>query len=139
MCCMEGMSSAQSVGIKTLNEIYKNRVTLEAFFSATYDSVIGLQTHQSKVLPVFGDGRGEKGESVEKVKEINEGGFYFAQKYRELSTHLAFSLSTDEQHWFLIDFAISGRWNGISHFSEMNNFDTWASTKNKIKSLLEYV
>ena len=136
---MEGMISAQSVGIKTLNEIYKNRVTFETFFSAPHDSVIGLQTHQSKVLPVFDAGRGEKSESVEKVREINEGGFYYAQKYKELSTHLAFPLSTDEQHWFLIDFAISGRWHGISHFSEMNNFDTWASTKNKITSLLDYV
>ncbi|WP_052380194.1 MULTISPECIES: hypothetical protein [unclassified Pseudoalteromonas] len=136
---MAGLISAESVDIKTLNDIYKNRVTIETFFSAPHDTVIGLQIHNSKVFPVTDTGRGEKYESINKVKEINEGGFYFSQKYQQLLTRLAFPSSTEELHWLLIDFVTSGKWGDISHFSEMNNFDTWASTKNKNISLVDYL
>lgn len=136
---MSALFSVDSVSPEVIADIYKNRVTIEMFFSAPHNTVIGLESTPSGVVAIEDPGRGTGDKILASVDELVEGGKLFFEAYESLLQTMDFPFDCVAIASPMIEFATNNSWHQSAIFSEMDNFDTWASSENKKLNLSDYV
>lgn len=136
---MSALVSAASIGVEAVNEIYKNRVTIETFFTAPHHTVIGLMNSPEGVVAIEDSGRGADKEALDRSEEIVQGGEDFYIYYDRLIAEIGFPLDYLSIANLIVEFSVGKSWRQSELFSGIHNFDTWASTKNKKVNLSDYV
>lgn len=135
---MSAMLSSSIVSAKVFSKIYANRVVVELFFSAPHHSVIGWRQTNHGILPVEDRGRGNSGNLTSLSAEIVEGTELFAKAYCQLRKQIMLPNSPIDVAWPLIEFATEEQWRHISPLAKVNNFDAWASSRNRDIALTDY-
>ena len=135
---MSALFSSATESQQVIDDIYKNRVTIEMFFSAPHDTIIGLECQKDKIVAIEDAGRGNTENTSGHITDIVNGGAFFAQQYARLLASLEIKANAKDLSWPIIDFAINSDWHNLPAFAEITNFDTWASTANRDTVALDY-
>ncbi|WP_250657396.1 HAD family hydrolase [Alkalimarinus coralli] len=135
---MSALFSTKTEPRDVIDNIYRNRVAIETFFSAPHDTVIGLEWHNGRTVALEDAGRGNTEGTSDKISDITRGGEIFANAYFELISNINMNDDAKDLAWPVIDFCTRQDLHNWTVFSEINNFDTWASTGNKNTAPLDY-
>jgi len=124
--------------------IYKYRVLLEFLFSAPHPTVIGLALDNFKkgvVTPIFDEGRGVSDQdNIIKIEDIIKGELHFAKEFLRLSRSLKLKNKSEEIANFQMTRLLSGELKDIyKDLLMIEDFDTWASTKNQTIKVIDYL
>lgn len=126
---MRALVDAPLFQVDTTHDLHLNRVTVERFFSAPHDTVIGLTRSGDGIAPIFDRGRGDSDGLADTAEEINLGVQAFAAAYFNFAKDLGIALSPAELVAPLIDYAISPNRGHDPLFADSGGFDAWGSSR----------
>lgn len=135
---MTAMLDAENTSSELLDEIYKNRVIVECFFSAPHHSVIGFQSTGEVVEGVLDAGRGEVAALSAMADEIVSGIECFSEHYFSWSKRLGFHLTPHQSTLSMVELVTgkSGKYGEV--LRGVSNFDAWGSSRNHQLKLSNY-
>lgn len=135
---MKALVSNESVGHRTVDLIYKNRVAVELFFSAPHETVIGYKSIKNAVYPVLDVGRAKSRNHNEIVSLLNLGLDAFIADFIPFVKRLDLNLSPLQLSQPLIDLVSNDEWLKNPLFNEVENFDSWGSSRNQNFKFADY-
>jgi FMN phosphatase YigB (HAD superfamily) len=137
---MDSLLSRESVGARTLERVYANRVAVELFFSAPHHAVIGYAFDASGVMRIVEDrGRGQteglSDISASVLKGIEQYGAYASELLRRIELDVA----PEEFIEPLLRFVENPPPAARRLLDTVTNFDAWASSRNRSMRAGEYL
>lgn len=135
---MKALVNNESAGHRIVDLIYKNRVAVELFFSAPHETVIGYKTAKNSVFPVLDVGRAKSKNHNEIISLLNSGLDAFIADYIPFAEKLELNLSPLQLAKPLIDLVSNDEWLKNPLFNEVENFDSWGSSRNHTFKFADY-
>lgn len=135
---MAAMLNAENTSSELLDQIYKNRVIVECFFSAPHHSVIGFQSAGQAVEGVLDAGRGEVAGLSAMAEEIVSGIECFSEHYFSWSKRLDFYLTPHQSALSMVELVTGESGNYGEVLRGVSNFDAWGSSRNHELKLSDY-
>ncbi|HEF4780143.1 TPA: hydrolase [Burkholderia multivorans] len=137
---MNSLLSRTSLDRAQLATVYANRVAVELFFSAPHDAVIGYEpAADGTVRTVEDPGRVPMPNQRQISSEIVDGMLSFGRHFRELRKLLSMENNPLETVSPLVDYVANLCTDDLRLFEEVENFDAWASTRNQVMKLADYI
>jgi hypothetical protein len=121
-----------------LGAVYANRVAGEIFFSAPNDPVIGYADGPEGVLAVEDPGRAGSDAVAATAREIEAGMLAFAKHFRPQQAHLGLGSDPLGMAMPLLEFMANGCRADHPLLAQVENFDAWASSRNRDMRLDDY-
>jgi predicted HAD superfamily hydrolase len=135
---MTAMFSTDCVSEELIDQIYTNRVAIEALFSAPHSSVIGLKLSSDGQVIAVEDARSSiSSELIGVSAAIAEGVEVFASSYIALQNLIGLENSPIDLAMPLVEFAIDLSWRQNKLLMSITNFDGWGLTCNNVVSIVE--
>ncbi|HEY0210041.1 hypothetical protein, partial [Acerihabitans sp.] len=135
---MKALVSSASASPALVDKIYENRVAVELFFSAPHNSIIGYLPHGLRVTTVGDPGRARVKDHSALINLLNDGVDVFVDDYFRLQQRLGLVVSPMQQAQPLIDLVTGDLWRSDEHFTIIENFDSWGSTRNQTMKFADY-
>ena len=136
---MQAMISSRTLPRRIVDDIYANRVTAELFFSAPHHAIIGYDSDAAGHVSFIEDkGRGDVTDIREASEDMAAGALEFAARFH------AICRSADFVPWPLdtvtpfLDL-VTARDRDLSLLADIGNFDCWASTRNRVMRVRDYL
>lgn len=125
---MRALVNAKNAGPEKIDFIYENRVTIEQFFSAPHNTVIGYERFDNNTItPLLDAGRGVHDQNADIGRNLQNGIKHFADFYFEFVRQHQVRLSPEAMAASMTDLISSphARW-----LDKVKNFDAWGSSVN---------
>lgn len=135
---MKALINNESVGHCVVDSIYKNRIAVELFFSAPHETVIGYKPTKNCVHPVLDVGRAKSKNHNEIISLLNTGLDAFITDFIPFVEKLELNLSPLQLSQPLIDLVSNDEWLKNPLFNEVENFDSWGSSRNQNFKFADY-
>lgn len=114
----------------TIKSTYRNRVFFEALFSAPHDTIIGWQSSNNEVQPIYDSGRGKTYDNGAIIKGLCEGILLFAKQQPLLEKQINVALELEQIVFPVFDFINTNESRAHKKIRIIKNFDAWGSSKN---------
>lgn len=135
---MQALVSTPHVSVDVLQKIYANRVLAELFFSAPHDAVIGYDDGPDGKVKVIEDhGRGPVTDTREAIIGIVEGMEAFSIAFNDLCRSAKFEPNPLDTAWPFINFLTDSQ-RDATLLADVQNFDAWGSTVNRVLRAKDY-
>jgi predicted HAD superfamily hydrolase len=121
-----------------VDKIYENRVAIELFFSAPHNTVIGYNPVKKEVYPVTDPGRTKSKDHNLINAQLTEGVDQFCENYLGMIARLQVALTPMQLAEPLISLTTKDDWRKSKLFMQIENFDSWGSTRNKVVKFQDY-
>lgn len=135
---MKALISNQSAGQHTVDKIYENRIVAELFFSAPHATIIGYLPHKNSVLPIEDEGRAKAANHDNIINGLNEGMDAFVNDFLAFKERIGIKFSPLQLAQSLVDLVAKEEWRKEPLFHEVENFDSWASSRNQTIKFTDY-
>lgn len=135
---MKAMVSKESVSSSIVNSIYENRVAVEMFFSAPHNTIIGYRPCGLSVEVVGDPGRAKATGHEQFNKAINEGIDIFVKSFTQQQEKLNVYLSPLQTVAPIIELVSSDQWRTNPLIGQIENFDSWGSSRNQVMRFADY-
>jgi predicted HAD superfamily hydrolase len=121
-----------------VDKIYENRVAIELFFSAPHNTVIGYKPTKNGVCPVTDPGRNKSKDHNLINAQLTEGVDRFCDDFLAMLERLQVNLTPMQLAEPLISLTTKDDWRRNHLFMQIENFDSWGSTRNKVVKFQDY-
>jgi HAD superfamily hydrolase (TIGR01549 family) len=137
---MSALLSSESIGAQRAERVYANRVAVELFFSAPHDAVIGYRpsTH-GQPAAIEDPGRVPNDRHAVVSDEIGGAIEAFDRCYRQTCREIGLDANPLDTAMPLADFVENVDRSALDLLSSVEDFDAWASTRNKRVALSTYI
>lgn len=135
---MKALINNQSVSERVVDKIYENRVAVELFFSAPHDTIIGYNPVGNKVEAVCDVGRAKAKNHNEIISALNNGMDVFNDVFPPFLQRLGIKLSALQMAQPMIDLVTNDSWRNHFLFKQVENFDSWGSSRNQTIKFADY-
>lgn len=129
---MSALLSRTTIDPERLAKVYANRVAVELFFSAPHDAVIGYEPSLDGTVRAIEDpGRVPMPDQREISSQIVDGMLAFGRHFKSLKALLALGNDPLDTVAPLVHYAEHIDDESLALFARVENFDAWASTRNR--------
>jgi len=135
---MKAFINNDSTSPALVDKIYENRVAIELFFSAPHNTVIGYKPIKNTVLPVTDPGRIKSKDHNLINAQLTEGVDRFSEDFLHMIGRLQVKLTPMQLAQPLISLTTNDDWRKNKLFMQIENFDSWGSTRNKVIKFQDY-
>lgn len=135
---MKALINNESAGQHTVDKIYENRIVAELFFSAPHATIIGYLPNKHDVLPIEDEGRAKAANHDEIISSLNMGMEAFVSDFLAFNKRVGVTFSPMQLAQSLIDLVAKEEWRNQQLFNEVENFDSWASSRNQTMKFKDY-
>ncbi|NIF03608.1 haloacid dehalogenase [Pantoea sp. Acro-805] len=135
---MKALISNQSAGQYTVDKIYENRIVAELFFSAPHATIIGYLPNKSHVIPIEDEGRAKAANHDNIIRSLNEGMNDFVNDFLAFKERIGIKFFPMQLAQSLVDLVAKEEWRNQPLFHEVENFDSWASSRNQTIKFTDY-
>lgn len=135
---MKALINNQSVSERVVDKIYENRVAVELFFSAPHDTIIGYNPVGDKVEAVCDVGRAKAKNHNEIISALNNGVDVFNDVFPPFLQRLGIKFSALQMAQPMIDLVTNDSWRNHFLFKQVENFDSWGSSRNQTIKFADY-
>ncbi|MDO6405265.1 HAD family hydrolase [Pantoea phytobeneficialis] len=135
---MKALVSNDSVNSQVVDKIYENRMAVELFFSAPHATIIGYNPVHNRVLPVADVGRAKAKNHNEIISSLNHGLASFTHDFLTFCERLDVRFSPLQLAQPMIDLVTNDSWRNNPLFGQIENFDSWASSRNQTMKFSDY-
>jgi predicted HAD superfamily hydrolase len=135
---MKALITSESTSPSLVDKIYENRIVVELFFSAPHNSIIGYLPNGSNVTTVGDPGRARVKDHSDLIKLLNDGVDVFVDDFIPLQKRIGLVMTPMQQVQPLINLVTGDQWINDEHFTVIENFDSWGSTRNQTMKFADY-
>ncbi|MGD9425276.1 HAD family hydrolase [Pantoea sp. NSTU24] len=135
---MKAFIDNDSTSPALVDKIYENRVAIELFFSAPHNTVIGYKPTKNGVCPVTDPGRTKSKDHNAINAQLTEGVDRFCEDFLAMVARLQVNLTPMQLAEPLISLTTKDDWRRHHLFMQIENFDSWGSTRNKVVKFQDY-
>lgn len=136
---MRGMFARGAITDAQLSALYASRVAVELLFSAPHHAVIGYKEGSDSVVAVEDAGRNDPGSQIGVAEAIVSGLDIFAERFRGLCADADYVPDPMGTAAPVFDFITQMTGPNRQLLSEVQNFDTWSSSRNMSVQLSSYL
>lgn len=136
---MTALLTVDNTAARTIDDVYRNRVAIELFFSAPHASVIGWQSGVAGIEPVLDPGRGCVRQLIDCADGVVRGIEAYAIHHAAEYLRLGLFLSPQQLAWPLVELALGKHEAARRHIDSIKNFDTWSSSRHHQIGLNDYL
>ncbi|MBP2198336.1 HAD family hydrolase [Pantoea cypripedii] len=135
---MKALVNTESASPQIVDKIYENRMAVELFFSAPHETIIGYNPLRNRVIAVADVGRAKAKNHNEIISSLNHGLASFTQDYLAFSKKINVRFSPLQLAQPMIDLVTNDNWRNDPLFGQIENFDSWASSRNQTMKFADY-
>lgn len=136
---MQAMISQDTLPPSVVEAIYANRTMAELFFSAPHDAVIGYDVDATDQVMFLEDkGRGDVTDMRQPSLDMAAGAEEFASRFWDICESAGFAPWPIDTVTPFLDL-VTARDRDLHLINDIQNFDCWGSTRNKVMRVRDYL
>ncbi|MBV4365392.1 HAD family hydrolase [Erwinia sp. BNK-24-b] len=135
---MKALINNETVSARVVDKIYENRMAVELFFSAPHDTIIGYEPVKDKVNAVSDIGRAKAKNHNEIISSLNHGLDVFNRIFVEFCERMGIQLTALQLSQPIIELVTDESWRTNPLFRQVENFDSWGSSRNQTMKFADY-